>query len=67
MYTTTLLVSALFGATALAHGNITSPPARQPGPAMAQACGNAAVSAILADGTGPLGMHLQDYIHYHTH
>ena len=67
MYTTTLLVSALFGATVLAHGNITSPPARQPGPAMAQACGNAAVSAILADGTGPLGMHVQNHVLYHLY
>ncbi|KAH7116251.1 hypothetical protein B0J11DRAFT_444153 [Dendryphion nanum] len=54
MYTSALLASAVFAASALAHGNITSPPARQPGPAMAQICGNAAVTAILADGTGPL-------------
>ncbi|KAF2010232.1 hypothetical protein BU24DRAFT_467703 [Aaosphaeria arxii CBS 175.79] len=54
MYTSTFISTALFAATVLAHGNITSPPARQPGPAMAQACGAASVSAILADGTGPL-------------
>ena len=46
--------STFFVATALAHGNITSPPARQPGPAMQKICGNAAVAAILADGTAPL-------------
>ncbi|KAF2793189.1 hypothetical protein K505DRAFT_244985 [Melanomma pulvis-pyrius CBS 109.77] len=54
MRASTFFSTALFTATALAHGNITSPPARQPGPAMQAACGAAAVSAILADGTGPL-------------
>ncbi|CAI6332605.1 unnamed protein product [Periconia digitata] len=54
MYTSAIITSALFAATALAHGNITSPPARQPGPVMQQVCGASAVSAILADGTGPL-------------
>lgn len=54
MHATSFFAATLFAATALAHGNITSPPARQPGPAMAQVCGDAAVSAILADGTGPL-------------
>ncbi|KAF2645192.1 hypothetical protein P280DRAFT_115023 [Massarina eburnea CBS 473.64] len=54
MHASTFFASTLFAATALAHGNITSPPARQPGPVMQQVCGAAAVSAILADGTGPL-------------
>jgi hypothetical protein len=55
MRASTFFSTALFAATALAHGNITSPPARQPGPAMAAVCGQPAVAAILADGTGPLG------------
>ncbi|KAF2709008.1 hypothetical protein K504DRAFT_381023 [Pleomassaria siparia CBS 279.74] len=54
MRASTFFSTALFAATVLAHGNITSPPARQPGPNMAKVCGSAAVSAILADGTGPL-------------
>jgi hypothetical protein len=54
MRSSTFFASTFWAATALAHGNITSPPARQPGPAMQQVCGAAAVSAILADGTGPL-------------
>ncbi|KIW01839.1 uncharacterized protein PV09_06689 [Verruconis gallopava] len=37
-----------------AHGNITSPPARTPGPAMAAACGQPAVDSALSDGTTPL-------------
>ncbi|KAF2202034.1 hypothetical protein GQ43DRAFT_440079 [Delitschia confertaspora ATCC 74209] len=41
-------------ALTLAHGNITSPPARLPGPAMSRACGAAAVSAVQSDFTGPL-------------
>ncbi len=40
---TTSLVSA--------HGNITSPPARLPGPAMVAACGQEAVDIVLSDGT----------------
>ncbi|ORY19044.1 hypothetical protein BCR34DRAFT_472488 [Clohesyomyces aquaticus] len=54
MHASTLFSSTLFVATVLAHGNVTSPPSRQPGAAMASVCGAAAVSAILADGTGPL-------------
>ncbi|KAF2738947.1 hypothetical protein EJ04DRAFT_509118 [Polyplosphaeria fusca] len=54
MRTSKSFSAALFVASALAHGNITSPPARQPGAAMQQACGADAVSAILSDGTGPL-------------
>jgi predicted carbohydrate-binding protein with CBM5 and CBM33 domain len=55
MRASTVFSITLFAATALAHGNITSPPARQPGPAMAAACGQAAVTSVLADGVGPLG------------
>jgi hypothetical protein len=54
MHSSTIASFALFAATVLAHGNITSPPARLPGPAMEQLCGAAAVAAINADGTGPL-------------
>ncbi|KAF1993510.1 hypothetical protein P154DRAFT_449981 [Amniculicola lignicola CBS 123094] len=54
MHISTIIASTLFTATVFGHGNITSPPARQPGPAMAKVCGAAAVSAIMADGTGPL-------------
>jgi hypothetical protein len=48
-----------FGASLLiasvnAHGNVTTPFARLPGPAMVKACGQAAVDSILADGTLPL-------------
>ncbi|KAH8895689.1 hypothetical protein GQ53DRAFT_30940 [Thozetella sp. PMI_491] len=46
--------AALFAATVSAHGNVTSPPARLPGPAMVQACGQTAVNAVLQDGTTPL-------------
>ncbi len=45
---------ALLTAGVSAHGNITSPPARLPGPAMQAACGAQAVSNVLADGTIPL-------------
>ncbi|KAK4191919.1 hypothetical protein QBC35DRAFT_257760 [Podospora australis] len=48
-----LLFMALV-ATVSAHGNITSPPARLPGPAMVEACGQAAVDSILADGGLPI-------------
>ncbi|KAK3688003.1 hypothetical protein B0T22DRAFT_142515 [Podospora appendiculata] len=41
-------------ATVSAHGNITSPPARLPGAAMAKACGQTGVTAVLQDGTIPL-------------
>lgn len=47
------IVSGLV-AVASAHGNITSPAARLPGPAMAAACGQAAVNTVLQDGTTPL-------------
>jgi hypothetical protein len=53
-FTTTLFGLAALTASVAAHGNVTSPPARQPGPAMAAACGQDAVAAIEADGTGPL-------------
>ncbi|KAK3082147.1 hypothetical protein LTS18_002939 [Coniosporium uncinatum] len=56
MYTTSTLLAlgALLLRTVFAHGNITSPPARQPGPAMAAACGKPAVAAVMADPTTPL-------------
>ncbi|KAK5658254.1 hypothetical protein OQA88_2229 [Cercophora sp. LCS_1] len=48
----TLLAVAAFAATLVsAHGNITWPPARLPGPAMLAACGQAAVNTVLGDGT----------------
>jgi hypothetical protein len=47
-------VAAALVATVSAHGNVTSPPARVPGPAMVAACGQTAVDAVLADGTTPL-------------
>ncbi|KAK3318212.1 hypothetical protein B0H66DRAFT_228229 [Apodospora peruviana] len=49
------IIAALVAVTTVsAHGNITSPPARLGGPAMAKACGQSAVSAVLQDGTIPL-------------
>ena len=47
-------VATLLAATVSAHGNVTSPPARLPGPAMVQACGQTATGAVMADGTTPL-------------
>ncbi|KAK0746754.1 hypothetical protein B0T18DRAFT_308912, partial [Schizothecium vesticola] len=38
-------------ATASAHGNITFPAARLPGPAMVALCGQPAVDTVLSDGT----------------
>jgi hypothetical protein len=52
--TSTLLVSAVLVTTAMAHGSISSPTPRQPGPAMAAACGMPAVQAVLSDPTTPL-------------
>ncbi|KEZ42199.1 Uncharacterized protein SAPIO_CDS6272 [Scedosporium apiospermum] len=49
----TVAVASL-AALVSAHGNITSPAARLAGPAMAAACGQAAVDAVNADGTIPL-------------
>ncbi|TLS24251.1 hypothetical protein PpBr36_08911 [Pyricularia pennisetigena] len=49
-----LAVVSTIVATVLAHGNITSPPARIAGAAMAKACGQAAVSTVVADGTTPI-------------
>lgn len=40
--------------SASAHGNITSPPARLPGPAMQAACGAQTVGSVEADPTIPL-------------
>ncbi|KAH8841225.1 hypothetical protein MCOR01_007895 [Pyricularia oryzae] len=53
MFAKLAIVSALV-ATVLAHGNITVPPCRLAGAAMAKACGQAGVSAVQADGTIPL-------------
>ncbi|KAI6360626.1 hypothetical protein MCOR25_006711 [Pyricularia grisea] len=53
MFAKLAVVSALV-ATVIAHGNLTSPPARLTGPAMVKACGQTGVSAIEADGTIPL-------------
>ncbi|KAK0621652.1 hypothetical protein B0T17DRAFT_299083 [Bombardia bombarda] len=49
-----LATAAALVATVSAHGNITSPPGRLPGPAMIQACGQTGVNAVLQDGTIPL-------------
>lgn len=46
-----LAAATLAVSSALAHGNVTSPPARLPGPAMLAACGQAAVDTVLGDGT----------------
>ncbi|OLN88021.1 hypothetical protein CCHL11_00270 [Colletotrichum chlorophyti] len=46
--------TALLAAMVSAHGNITSPLAREAGPAMAAACGQANVQAVTADPTIPL-------------
>ncbi|EJT82173.1 hypothetical protein GGTG_02147 [Gaeumannomyces tritici R3-111a-1] len=51
---TKLAVFSFLAAQVSAHGNLTSPAARLPGPAMARACGQAAVSTVLADGTTPI-------------
>jgi hypothetical protein len=45
---------SVLAVTVSAHGNITSPPARLPGPAMAAACGQQNVNLVLRDGTIPL-------------
>jgi hypothetical protein len=45
----TLLLA--LAATASAHGNITFPAARLPGPAMVALCGQPAVDTVLSDGT----------------
>lgn len=50
----TALAASGFVAVVAAHGNITFPAARQPGPAMVSACGQEAVNNVLADPTIPL-------------
>ncbi|KAF3014268.1 hypothetical protein E8E14_011111 [Neopestalotiopsis sp. 37M] len=52
--TSIVYAAALLVMGASAHGNITSPPARLPGAAMAAACGAQAVASVEADGTIPL-------------
>lgn len=50
-----MILSVLaLAATVSAHGNITSPPARLPGRAMVEACGQAAVDSVLSDGGLPI-------------
>lgn len=49
-----IVSASLFAAAVSAHGNITSPPARQAGAAMAAVCGQDAVDTINADPTIPL-------------
>lgn len=51
---TSALVAPFFVAAVSAHGNITSPPARQAGAAMAALCGEAAVTKVNADPTRPI-------------
>lgn len=53
MWTSVAAISA-FVAAASAHGNITSPAARQAGVAMAAACGQTAVDNVNADPTIPI-------------
>lgn len=54
MHPTTFFASTFFAATALAHGNIVSPPVRLAGPVTQQVCGAPAVAALQADETGPI-------------
>ena len=54
MHASTLFAPTFFAATALAHGAITSPPVRLPGPVTQQVCGAPAVAALEADSTGPI-------------
>lgn len=49
-----IVSASLFAAAVSAHGNITSPPARLAGPAMAALCGQDAVDTVNADPTIPL-------------
>ncbi|KAL1871897.1 hypothetical protein Daus18300_004531 [Diaporthe australafricana] len=49
-----IVSASLFAAAVSAHGNITSPPARQAGAAMAAVCGQTAVDTINTDPTIPL-------------
>lgn len=51
---TSIAVASFFAAAASAHGNITSPPARQAGVAMATLCGQTAVDNVNADPTIPI-------------
>ncbi|KAF9739688.1 hypothetical protein PMIN02_012377 [Paraphaeosphaeria minitans] len=54
MRASAFLTSTFLAATALAHGNIVSPPVRQAGAVTQQVCGAQAVSALTSDITGPL-------------
>lgn len=49
-----IAVTAFFTAAVSAHGNITSPAARQAGVAMATVCGQTAVDNVNADPTIPI-------------
>ncbi|KIH92895.1 hypothetical protein SPBR_03243 [Sporothrix brasiliensis 5110] len=66
MASTAAVVVSLFAASAAAHGNITSPPARLTGPGMVAACGQTAVDAVLKDGTIPLEDVLSPAAGYNT-
>lgn len=51
---TSIVAASVFVAAVAAHGNITSPPARQAGVAMASICGQTAVTNVNADPTIPI-------------
>lgn len=51
---TAALVASVFVAAVSAHGNLTSPPARQAGAAMATICGQGAVDSVNSDPTIPI-------------
>lgn len=51
---TSILLASAFIAAVSAHGNITSPPARQAGATMAALCGQAAVDMVNTDATIPI-------------
>lgn len=52
--TLAVVVSAYYIAAVSAHGNLTSPPARQVGAAMAALCGQTAVDTVNSDPTIPI-------------
>lgn len=49
-----ITAASVFVAVVSAHGNITSPPARQAGVAMTKICGQEAVTNVNADPTIPI-------------
>lgn len=54
MKTSFLVAAASYIAAVSAHGNLTSPPARQAGAAMAALCGQTAVDTVNSDPTIPI-------------